>query len=157
MPHSKSLVNICKSTSDLQAALAAPASSCQVLGGSFPETQGFTPAAIQKLSAELKEYEAVARVFSTTYRKTCGQSFKEIYERLSSHKVTIAKFMRGNTADADHVPLWRRVFGAILDDRPGLEEAKVEVEIDNCHHKLCCECAKAICCLEVYCSPGKRL
>ena len=28
-------------------------------------------------------------------------------------------------------------------------DAKVEVEIDNCHHKLCCECAKAICCLEV--------
>ena len=30
-------------------------------------------------------------------------------------------------------------------------DANVEVEIDNCHHKLCCECAKAICCLEVSC------
>lgn len=29
-------------------------------------------------------------------------------------------------------------------------DAKVEVEIDMCHHKLCCECAKAICCLEVH-------
>lgn len=28
-------------------------------------------------------------------------------------------------------------------------DAVVEVEIDNCHHKLCSECAKAICCLEV--------
>ena len=28
-------------------------------------------------------------------------------------------------------------------------DAKVEVEINECHHQMCCECAKAICCLEV--------
>lgn len=27
-------------------------------------------------------------------------------------------------------------------------DAPVDVKIDNCTHKLCCECAKAICCLE---------
>jgi len=28
-------------------------------------------------------------------------------------------------------------------------DAPVDVRINNCSHKLCCECAKAICCLEV--------
>ena len=30
-------------------------------------------------------------------------------------------------------------------------DASVEVQIEGCGHQMCCECATAICCLEVSC------
>jgi hypothetical protein len=129
-------------TSEGTAAEADSDSWCEVDDRYGLADHGFTREAIEKLSANLRTFSAVAQVFSTRYRKTCRSTYQEIYHRLANRETTVQCFIAGNTkrSPAGKSKTIKKALqsapGALLsrlkktDERPSTFEAEEAVKLE---------------------------